>query len=379
MKGAYLALENGSFFEGFSFGAAGETSGEVIFNTGMTGYQEILTDPSYRGQIVLMTYPQIGNYGVNDEDVESVRPWVEGFIVREYWDEPSNWRSRESLGSYLSRHGIVGIWGIDTRMITRMIREEGAMRGFISTEISERGTLVEKARNAEKIEGRDLVQQVTCREPYEWIHGDWDILKGYGKAEEYRQKFKKIPHVGVIDCGVKLNILRQLVSHGFRVTVFPAHTHFDTLHGEKLDALFISNGPGDPMGVPYVVETVRRSLGKLPIFGICLGHQILGLALGGRTYKLKFGHHGVNQPTLDLETGKVQITSQNHNFSVDASSIEERAKITHINLNDKTVEALAIPDLNVFSVQYHPEASPGPHDSRYIFNRFYEHMESMWS
>lgn len=379
MKGAYLALENGSFFEGFSFGAAGETSGEVIFNTGMTGYQEILTDPSYRGQIVLMTYPQIGNYGVNDEDVESVRPWVEGFIVREYWDEPSNWRSRESLGSYLSRHGIVGIWGIDTRMITRMIREEGTMRGFISTEISDPSTLVEKARNAEKIEGRDLVRQVTCQEPYEWIDADWDILRGYGKAEEYQKKFKKIPHVGVIDCGVKLNILRQLVSHGFRVKVFPAHTAFDTLHGEKLDALFISNGPGDPVGVPYVVETVKKALGKLPIFGICLGHQILGLALGGKTYKLKFGHHGVNQPTLDLETGKVQITSQNHNFSVDASSIEERAKITHINLNDQTVEALAIPDLNVFSVQYHPEASPGPHDSRYIFNRFYEHMESMWS
>lgn len=377
MKKAYLALENGAFFEGFSFGAGGETEGEVIFNTGMTGYQEILTDPSYKGQIVLMTYPEIGNYGVNEEDVESTKPWVEGFIVKEYWDAPSNWRAKESLGTYLNRYGIVGIWGIDTRMITRMIREQGSMRGVVSTECEDPDALVEKARNVERIEGRDLVKYVTCKKSYDWVDGDWNLRKGYMRADEYYKNFKKVPHVGVIDCGVKRNILRMLVTHGFKVTVFPARTDFETLGEMKLDALFLSNGPGDPMGVPYVVETVRKALGNLPIFGICLGHQILGLALGGETYKLKFGHHGVNHPTLDLETGKVEITSQNHNFSVEAGTVRERAKITHINLNDNTVEALEIANLNVFSVQYHPEASPGPHDSRYIFNRFYEHMENM--
>lgn len=379
MKKAFLALENGAFFEGFSFGAEGETGGEVIFNTGMTGYQEILTDPSYKGQIVLMTYPEIGNYGVNGEDVESFRPWVEGFIVREYWDIPSNFRSAESLGSYLARRSIVGIWGVDTRMITKMIREEGSMRGVISTECGDMGELVKKAGMVEDIEGRDLVKYVTCREPFEWKEGDWDLRKGYATADEHYKRSKRVPHVAVIDCGVKLNILRMLVSHGFKVTVYPAGTDFSTLHEKKFDALCLSNGPGDPMGVPYVVETVKRAMGILPVFGICLGHQIIGLALGGNTYKLKFGHHGLNQPTLDLVTGKVEITSQNHNFSVDARSIKERAVITHINLNDDTVEGLEIPDLHVFSVQYHPEASPGPHDSRYIFNRFYEYMESAWA
>lgn len=379
MKKAFLALENGAFFEGFSFGAEKEAEGEVIFNTGMAGYQEILTDPSYKGQIVLMTYTEIGNYGVNAEDVESRRPWIEGFIVKEYWDKPSNWRSTESLGVYLKRHGITGIYGVDTRMITKMIREEGSMRGVISTKVDDRDVLTGKAGMVERIEGRDLVQYVTCNEPFEWTQGDWDIRKGYVKADAYYTRFKTIPHVGVIDCGVKLNILRMLVSHGFRVTVFPAQTKYARLLDYDLDALFISNGPGDPMGVPYVVETVKEALGKLPVFGICLGHQILGLSLGGRTYKLKFGHHGVNQPTIDLATGRVEITSQNHNFSVDADSVSARANVTHINLNDRTVEGIEIPDLNVFSVQYHPEASPGPHDSRYIFNRFYEYMEKTWA
>jgi carbamoyl-phosphate synthase small subunit len=375
MKQAYLALENGAFFRGFSFGAEGETAGEVIFNTGMTGYQEIITDPSYKGQIVLMTYPEIGNYGINMEDIESTRPWVEGFIVKEYWEIPSNWRSVDSLGQYLGEHGIVGIWGVDTRMITKMIREEGSMRGVISTDCDKARELVEKARDLDKIEGQDLVKFVTSDKKYRWNQGDWEIKKGYETAEVFHERFDRVPHIGVLDCGVKLNILRMLVSHGFTVTVYPATTSLDEMIGDSVDALIISNGPGDPEGVPYVVETVRSALGKLPIFGICLGHQIIGLALGGKTYKLKFGHHGVNQPVMDLETGRVEITSQNHNFSVIPNSVEKKAKITHINLNDETVEGIEIPELCVFSVQYHPEASPGPHDSRYIFNRFYEYIE----
>jgi len=374
MKRAYLALENGAFFSGFSFGAEGETEGEVIFNTGMTGYQEILTDPSYKGQIVLMTYPEIGNYGVNDEDVESWKPWVEGFIVKEYWDAPSNFRSESSLGTYLEKHGIVGTWGVDTRMITRMIREEGAMRGVISTTCSDPKKLVERARSVEPIEGRDLVKHVTCSEKFRWTEGDFDLREGYLPAERYLEKFSKRPHIAVIDCGVKYNILRMLVSHGFEVTVFPAATSLDEVLEEGVDGIFVSNGPGDPEGVPYVIDTVRKAIGRIPVFGICLGHQIMGLALGGRTFKLKFGHHGVNQPVMDLETGKVEITSQNHNFSVEAGSIEKKARITHVNLNDETVEGLEIPDLLMFSVQYHPEASPGPHDSRYIFTRFYEYL-----
>ncbi|RMG61292.1 MAG: carbamoyl-phosphate synthase small subunit [Deltaproteobacteria bacterium] len=374
LKKAYLALENGAFFSGYSFGAEGETEGEVIFNTGMTGYQEILTDPSYKGQIVLMTYPEIGNYGVNDEDVESWRPWVEGFIVKEYWDIPSNFRAKKSLGDYLRENGIVGIWGIDTRMITRMIREEGSMRGVISTTESRRDVLVEKARAVPPIVGRDLVKEVTSKEKKVWKEGDYEPWKGYRPAEDFLEKFSRRPRLALIDCGVKYNIPRLLVTHGFEVTVYPASAGLDEILSDSPDCLFISNGPGDPEGVPYVVETVRGALGKLPVFGICLGHQIIGLALGGETFKLKFGHHGVNQPVMDLETGKVEITSQNHNFSVRPESVERKARITHVNLNDETVEGIEIPDLGVFSVQYHPEASPGPHDSRYIFSRFYEYV-----
>lgn len=375
MKKAYLALENGHIFEGFSFGSDVDSEGEVVFNTGMSGYQEILTDPSYKGQIVLMTYPEIGNYGVNNEDIESSRPWVEGFIVKEYWPHPSNFRSKDNLGNYLVDHNIPGIWGIDTRMITRMIRNEGAMRGLITSDIGDESVLLDKVKKIENIEGADLVQFVTCVEKFAWHEGNWSPGEGYGRGTEYREKRGKIPHVCVLDCGVKMNILRMLVSHGFKVTVFPAMTPFEEIKEARPDALFISNGPGDPEGVPYVVDTVVKAIGVLPVFGICLGHQIVGLALNGSTYKLKFGHHGINHPTMDLETGRVEITSQNHNFAIDPDSLEGRANITHVNLNDGTVEGMEVPHLNIVTVQYHPESSPGPHDSRYLFERFYNYLE----
>jgi len=373
-KKAILALADGTVFRGLAFGHEGECGGEVVFNTGMTGYQEVLTDPSYKGQIVTMTYPEIGNTGINPEDVESNRPWVEGFIVRESWGPPSNWRHVESLDAYLRRYHICGIAGIDTRALTRRLRDGGSQMGVISAVDLESERLVGKARGLPPIVGRDLVKEVTTDHVHHWDTGDWDLEKGYLPASDYRARFGLVPRIVAVDFGIKQNILRMLVANGFDVTVVPADTPAEAILSRKPDGVFLSNGPGDPEGVPYAIEAVRMILGKLPIFGICLGHQIMGLALGGRTFKLKFGHHGCNQPVKDLATGRVEITSQNHNFSVDPDSLGEKARITHVNLNDNTVEGLSVPSMRCFSVQYHPEASPGPHDSRYLFNRFRRYL-----
>ena len=371
---ALLALADGAVFAGAAFGHEGESGGEVVFNTGMTGYQEVLTDPSYRGQIVTMTCPEIGNTGINPEDVESTRPWVEGFVVREAWKLPSNWRHVESLDGYLRRYHICGISGIDTRALTRRLRDGGSQMGVISAIDLDGERLVRKARELPSIVGRDLVREVTSDRVVRWETGDWDLARGYMPAASYRDRFGRNPKVVAFDFGIKQNILRMMVSHGLDVTVVPAETTAAQVIARKPDGVFLSNGPGDPEGVPYAVRAVRELLGKVPLFGICLGHQIMGLALGGRTFKLKFGHHGLNQPVMDLATGKVEITSQNHNFSVDAASLGDRARITHINLNDRTVEGLSVPSLRCFSVQYHPEASPGPHDARYLFTRFHRYL-----
>lgn len=373
-KKAILALADGTVYRGTAFGHVGENGGEVVFNTGMTGYQEILTDPSYKGQIVTMTYPEIGNTGINPDDMESIRPWVEGFAVREVWRLPSNWRHVESLDGYLRRYHICGISGIDTRALTRRLREGGSQMGVVSSVDLDEERLVRKARELPPIIGRDLVREVTSDRETRWDTGDWDLAKGYIPASEYRARFGRVPRVLAIDYGIKQNILRMMVSHGMDVTLVPSETTAREILARRPDGAFLSNGPGDPEALPYAVETVRGLLGKVPVFGICLGHQIMGLALGGKTFKLKFGHHGCNQPVMDLSTGRVEITSQNHNFSVDAESLGERAKITHMNLNDRTVEGLSVPSLRCFSVQYHPEASPGPHDSRYLFTRFYRYL-----
>jgi carbamoyl-phosphate synthase small subunit len=373
-KEALLVLADGTVFRGTSFGFEGECGGEIVFNTGMTGYQEVLTDPSYKGQIVTMTYPEIGNTGINPEDVESSRPWVEGFIVREAWRLPSNWRHVETLDGYLRRYHVCGIAGIDTRALTRLLRDGGSQMGIISSVDPDPDRLLAKARDLPSIVGRDLVREVTTDRETHWDIGDWDIEKGYLPASEYRSRFARVPRIVAVDYGIKRNILRMLVSHGFDVTLMPASASAKRILSKSPDGIFLSNGPGDPEGVPYAVEAVRELLGKLPMFGICLGHQIMGLALGGKTFKLKFGHHGCNQPVSDMATGKVEITSQNHNFSVDPQSLGGRARITHVNLNDGTVEGLAVPSLKCFSVQYHPEASPGPHDSRYLFTRFYRYL-----
>ncbi len=373
MKKAILALADGTVFEGMSFGAEGERTGEVVFNTSMTGYQEVLTDPSYKGQIVVMTYCHQGNYGINEEDMESNRPWVEGFIVKEPCHYPSNWRSTESLMGYLGWHGVVGISGIDTRALTRIIREKGAMEAVISTVDADHASLVQKARASKGLVGRDIVKEVTCKKPYIWEEGLWTLWKGYRGAQQapLEKKFKVI----VYDFGIKRNILRNLVSAGCNVAVVPASAPAEDVLKAQPDGIFLSNGPGDPDAVPYARENVRKLIGKKPIFGICLGHQILSLALGGKTYKLKFGHRGGNQPVKDLKTGRVEITCQNHGFAVDLESLKGVAELTHINLNDNTVEGLAHNELPLFSVQYHPEASPGPHDSQYLFGRFVKMME----
>ncbi len=371
---ALLALADGTVFAGRSFGYEGESGGEVVFNTGMTGYQEVLTDPSYRGQIVTMTCPEIGNTGVNPDDVESTRPWVEGFVVREAWSLPSNWRHVESLDGYLRRYRICGISEIDTRALTRRLRDGGSQMGVISATDLDAASLVRKARDLPAIVGRDLVREVTSDRAVRWETGDWDVAGGYLPAAGYRRRFGRVPRVVALDFGIKQNILRMMVSHGLDVTLVPAGTTADEVLARTPDGVFLSNGPGDPEGVPYAVRTVRDLLGKVPMFGICLGHQIMGLALGGRTFKLKFGHHGLNQPVMDLSSGRVEITSQNHNFAVDAASLGDAARVTHVNLNDRTVEGLAVPSLRCFSVQYHPEASPGPHDARYLFTRFYRFL-----
>lgn len=374
IKRAILALADGRIFEGRSFGAEGETIGEVVFNTGITGYQEVLTDPSYKGQIVTMTYPLIGNYGINEEDMESSRPVVEGFIVKEACRFPSSWRSKKGIDQYLKEEGIVGIEGIDTRALTVHIREHGAQQGVISTIDLDRESLIEKARSSPGLIGRDLVREVTCCEPYMWGEGIWDLRSGYKKGDI--QAGGQAGGDGVrlrvvaYDFGIKRNILRLLVDAGCDVTVIPAYTSYEAALDLNPDGIFLSNGPGDPEGVEYAIKNTMELIGKRPIFGICLGHQILGLALGGRTYKLKFGHRGGNQPVMDLTTKRVEITTQNHGFAVDINSVCGDMELTHINLNDNTVEGMRHKSLPVFSVQYHPESSPGPHDSRYLFERF---------
>jgi carbamoyl-phosphate synthase small subunit len=371
---AVLALADGTLFEGISFGYDGECSGEVVFNTGMTGYQEVLTDPSYKGQIVTMTYPEIGNTGINPDDVESTRPWVEGFVVREAWTPPSNWRHVESLDAYLRRYRVCGIAGIDTRALTRRLRDGGSQMAVLSSTGRDPGALVREAKALPSIVGRDLVREVTTDRVAHWDTGDWDLEKGYLPPAEFHARFGKVPRIVAMDFGIKWNIPRMLVTHGFDVTLVPASTTAEKILAMKPDGVFLSNGPGDPEGVPYAVDAVRGLLGRIPMFGICLGHQIMGLALGGKTFKLKFGHHGCNQPVKDLATGKVEISSQNHNFSVDPDSLGSKARITHVNLNDGTVEGLSVPSMRCFSVQYHPEASPGPHDSRYLFTRFHRYI-----
>jgi carbamoyl-phosphate synthase small subunit len=367
MTPALLVLRDGRTFRGRALGAEGETAGEVIFNTAMSGYQEILTDPSYRGQIVTMTYPMIGNYGLNAEDVESRRPWVNGLVVREASACPSSWRGRTSLDAYLKSHGIVGLEGIDTRALTRHLRDHGAQDGIISTVEPNPARLRERVSALPGLIGRDLVDEVTVQAPYTWDEGGWHPARGYVKPPPAR--FKVVAY----DSGIKLNILRQLRTTGAEVTVVPAGTAAEAVLEREPDGVFLSNGPGDPEGVPYLIDAVRALLGRVPIFGICLGHQILGLAAGGRTYKLPFGHHGANHPVKDLATGRVEITSQNHGFAVDPASLAGRGwRPTHVNLNDGTCEGLASPDLAAFCVQYHPEASPGPHDASYLFVRFAE-------
>ncbi|MCG2714159.1 MAG: glutamine-hydrolyzing carbamoyl-phosphate synthase small subunit [Candidatus Omnitrophica bacterium] len=356
---AILALEDGRIFKGKSFGAPGERYGEVVFNTSMTGYQEILTDPSYKGQIVTMTYPLIGNYGINKEDVESRKPFLEGFVVKECSKISSNWRSSQSLAGYLKENKILGIEGIDTRVLTLHIRKSGAMKAILSTEDLDEKSLIKKAKNSPGLVGIDLVKEVTIDKKHLWLNV---------KQRAYK--------VIVLDCGVKYNILRELVKHKCQVIVLPAHASSEEILSLKPDGLLLSNGPGDPQAVSYVVQTTRKLITKLPIFGICLGHQMLGLALGGKTYKLKFGHHGANHPVKDLKSGKVSVTVQNHGFCVDIDSLNKKeVEITHINLNDQTLEGMRHKKLPIFSVQFHPEASAGPHDAKYLFKSFIDLMK----
>ncbi len=382
---AILALADGRYYEGIAFGAAGEAIGEVVFNTSMTGYQEILTDPSYEGQLVAMTYPEIGNVGVNPEDMESGRPFMKGFIVKNYTPVPSNWRAAEPLHEYMKQHRIVGIQGIDTRSLVRHLRDHGSQEGIISTLSDNPDDLIAKAKASPGLVGVDLVRNVTCAAPYDWDEGRWELGKGYKRrsaqtetASKRRSKTGSFrsPAFSVVayDYGIKYNILRNLAESGCRVRVVPAATPAEDVLALNPDGVFLSNGPGDPDAVPYAKENVEKLIGKKPIFGICLGHQIMGLALGGKTYKLKFGHHGGNQPVMDLTTRKVEITVQNHGFAVDADSLQGAAELTHVNLNDNTVEGLAHRELPIFSVQYHPESSPGPHDANYLFKRFTDLM-----
>ena len=358
-KTAILGLEDGETFAGAAFGYAGEAGGEVVFNTSMTGYQEVLTDPSYAGQIVVMTYPLIGNYGTNSEDAESERPHVTAFVVKENSPMFSNWRAAESLDAYLVRHRIPGISGIDTRRLVRHIRNTGAQRGFVTAQPGATAeSVVARARQVPPMEGCDLATGVSCGQPYLWPSG-------------VPERFKVV----AFDFGIKRNILKLLSSHGCSVTVVPARTTAADVMALKPDGIFLSNGPGDPEPLDYAVDNIRGLLGRAPIFGICLGHQLLGLALGGRTYKLKFGHRGGNQPVKNLIHKKVEITAHNHGFAVDPDSLNDREiQLTHINLNDQTLEGFRHRRLPLFSVQYHPEASPGPHDSLYLFDEFIDLM-----
>jgi len=360
---ALIALEDGSIFEGESFCGEGEIFGEIVFNTGMTGYQEILTDPSYKGQIVTMTYPLIGNYGINREDMESAKIQVEAFLIKEYNAIPSNFRSSGTLAEFLSKQNILGVEGIDTRALTRHLRVAGAMKGVVSTQDLDPASLIAKVKNSPGLVGRDMVREVTCSGPYLWSPEGPIAATSFPAADLCR--------IVTIDYGLKYNQLRLLAERGCSILVVPATSSAKEILGLQPDGIFLSNGPGDPAGIPGVVETIRELLGRKPVFGICLGHQLLGLAYGGTTYKLKFGHRGSNQPVKDLTTGKVEITSQNHGFCVDMDSLDKTAvEVTHINLNDNSVEGMRHLKFPAFSVQYHPENAPGPHDSIYLFDRF---------
>jgi carbamoyl-phosphate synthase small subunit len=389
-KPAKLALEDGTVFTGTSIGADGEVDGEVCFNTSMTGYQEILTDPSYRGQIVTMTYPQIGNYGVNAEDVESGRPQLAGFVVREHSRTQSNFRAEQSLSEYLQQWDIVAIESIDTRSLVRRLRSSGAMKGVLSTVDLDDASLVEKARSSPGLLGRDLVREVLPDQPFEWHQplSTWTHLTGRWQATGARNQdtnsdtryltpdTSSRPHVVALDFGMKWNIPRHLVDQGCRVTVLPGTATANDVLALQPHGVFLSNGPGDPEPLDYAISTIRGLLGKKPIFGICLGHQLLGLACGAKTFKLKFGHRGANHPVQNLETGAVEITSQNHGFAVAQDSLPSFLKVTHRSLNDDTIEGLSHLDVPAYSVQYHPEASAGPHDSHYLFRRFLESIHT---
>lgn len=365
---ALIALEDGTIFEGRSFTGHGEAVGEIVFNTSLSGYQEILTDPSYTGQIVTMTYPLIGNYGVNPEDMESAAIHPMAFLIKEYNGFPSNYRSTMSLAEFLQKYNILGVEGFDTRALVRHIRSKGAMKGIVSTKDLEVQSLIKRARSWTGLVGQDMVKRVTCDEPYGWAANKPVPGTNFSTAQTEKQNPVKIV---AFDFGIKFNQLRLLTEKGCQVQVVPATTTADTVLAMNPDGIFLSNGPGDPEGVEGVVETIRSLLGKKPIFGICLGHQILALAYGGTTYKLKFGHRGGNQPVKDLETGHVEITSQNHGFCVDPESLDkEEVEITHINLNDDSVEGMRHKKFPAFSVQYHPEHAPGPHDAVYLFDRF---------
>jgi carbamoyl-phosphate synthase small subunit len=385
---AILALEDGRYFLGESFGATGSTVGEVCFNTSMTGYQEVLTDPSYRGQIVAMTAPQIGNYGVNDLDDESSAVHVRGYVIEELSPVASNWRSRGTLDEYLKRWNVPGIQGVDTRALTKHLRSRGAMQGCLTTEDISPGQAVERAKAAPPMAGSDFVKEVTPKAAYAWDPEDkesraWTIVKGDDASTEVTENgevFAKLPpikhRIVAYDFGMKRNILRRLRQEGFQVQVVPAETSAADVLALKPDGVFLSNGPGDPGALTYVHENLRGLMGRTPIFGICLGHQMLGYAFGGKTFKLKFGHRGGNQPVKDLATGKVTITSQNHGFAVDGDSLPAEVEVSHINLNDHTVEGLRHKTLPIFSVQYHPEAAPGPNDASYFFGQFAKLIET---
>lgn len=376
---AILVLQDGTIYHGKAFGAATTVVGEVVFNTSLTGYQEVITDPSYRGQMVCMTVAHVGNTGINPEDIESDRPQITAFIVREISPVVSNWRANETLHSYLERHQIPGISEIDTRSLTRRLRDQGVLHAALCTDGSHTTEeLLTMAQTWEGLDGRDLVSEVTCQEPYHWVdgtRGEWTPVgagkQATGTDTDDSTPAQNVPLVVAYDFGVKHNILRRLTSHGLRVTVVPAHTPAEEVLALNPDGIFLSNGPGDPAGVPYAADAVRALIKtEVPTFGICLGHQIIGLALGGETYKLKFGHHGGNQPVSDIHSTNVQITAQNHNYAVNAEGLPANVEITHRNLNDGTVEGLHLTDRPVFCVQYHPEASPGPHDADLLFARF---------